>query len=600
MKWMEKVDPDLRRLYRYFLPHKWRLAVAVVFLMGSASMSSVTATLLGKMTDIGFYHQEGWNIYAAPLALIGVTLGFAICTVMSTVLMAKVSQAVLVKLRMQLFESILHWPDAEYQRNTTGRISSKFVNEATMALSGAAQSFIVLVRDSIQVVALLSVLFWYDWQLTLVTFVIIPGLALTLRTISRRIRKIVRESQETLGKMISRVQKTYEAERLVKVSNTYDFEEKRFAEVNEHIFKLTLKNIKMTAVTTPVTQMLTMVAIACVVGMALYEAQKGLLTIGEFITFLSALLLMKAPIQHLSGLNGTFASISVAAKSIFDTIDAEREKDDGPDLLIQPGGGTVTFENVTVVYPGKDAPTLKSFSLEIKQGERVALVGQSGSGKTTLVNLIARFLEPSEGRILIDGQDISKVSHRSLRRQMAFVTQDVVLFDSTLKDNLTYGLGNVTECDIQKALEVASLTELVQALPEGLETRVGEGGNMLSGGQKQRVSIARAFLKNAPILIMDEATSALDSKTEQQVVKAMNRLRELGKKIPEEIAVASFSGTELSNIVYPKLTTVEPPLYQMGKKAAELILEKIKDPASPNHSIVLDAEIKMRASTPNE
>lgn len=526
MKWMEKVDPDLRRLYRYFLPHKWRLAVAVVFLMGSASMSSVTATLLGKMTDIGFYHQEGWNIYAAPLALIGVTLGFAICTVMSTVLMAKVSQAVLVKLRMQLFESILHWPDAEYQRNTTGRISSKFVNEATMALSGAAQSFIVLVRDSIQVVALLSVLFWHDWQLTLVTFAIIPGLALTLRTISRRIRKIVRESQETLGKMISRVQETYEAERLVKVSNTYDFEEKRFAEVNEHIFKLTLKNIKMTAVTTPVTQMLTMVAIACVVGMALYEAQKGLLTIGEFITFLSALLLMKAPIQHLSGLNGTFASISVAAKSIFDTIDAEREKDDGPDLLIQPGGGTVTFENVTVVYPGKDAPTLKSFSLEIKQGERVALVGQSGSGKTTLVNLIARFLEPSEGRILIDGQDISKVSHRSLRRQMAFVTQDVVLFDSTLKDNLTYGLGNVTECDIQKALEVASLTELVQALPEGLETRVGEGGNMLSGGQKQRVSIARAFLKNAPILIMDEATSALDSKTEQQVVKAMNRLRE--------------------------------------------------------------------------
>lgn len=526
MKWMEKVDPDLRRLYRYFLPHKWRLAVAVVFLMGSASMSSVTATLLGKMTDIGFYHQEGWNIYAAPLALIGVTLGFAICTVMSTVLMAKVSQAVLVKLRMQLFESILHWPDAEYQRNTTGRISSKFVNEATMALSGAAQSFIVLVRDSIQVVALLSVLFWHDWQLTLVTFVIIPGLALTLRTISRRIRKIVRESQETLGKMISRVQETYEAERLVKVSNTYDFEEKRFAEVNEHIFKLTLKNIKMTAVTTPVTQMLTMVAIACVVGMALYEAQKGLLTIGEFITFLSALLLMKAPIQHLSGLNGTFASISVAAKSIFDTIDAEREKDDGPDLLIQPGGGTVTFENVTVVYPGKDVPTLKSFSLEIKQGERVALVGQSGSGKTTLVNLIARFLEPSEGRILIDGQDISKVSYRSLRRQMAFVTQDVVLFDSTLKDNLTYGLGNVTECDIQKALEVASLTELVQALPEGLETRVGEGGNMLSGGQKQRVSIARAFLKNAPILIMDEATSALDSKTEQQVVKAMNRLRE--------------------------------------------------------------------------
>ena len=526
MKLMEKLDPDLRRLYRYFLPHKWRLAVAVVFLIGTASMSSVTATLLGKMTDFGFYQQDSWIVLGSPLALIGVTLGFAICTVMSTVLMAQVSQAVLVRLRTQLFESILHWPEAEYQSNTTGRICSKFVNEATMALSGAAQSFIVLVRDSIQVVALLSVLFWHDWQLTLVTFVIIPGLALTLRTISRRIRKIVKESQETLGRMISRVQETYEVERLVKVSNTYDFEEKRFADVNERICKLTLKNIKMTAVTTPVTQMLTMVAIACVVGMALFEAQKGLLTIGEFITFLSALLLMKAPIQHLSGLNGTFASISVSARSIFNTIDAEREKDEGPDLVIQPGGGTVTFENVTVVYPGKDVPTLKSFSLEIKHGERVALVGQSGSGKTTLVNLIARFLEPSEGRILIDGQDISKVSLSSLRRQMAFVTQDVVLFDSTLKDNITYGLENVTERDVQKALEVASLTELVQELPEGLETRVGAGGMLLSGGQKQRVSIARAFLKNSPILIMDEATSALDSKTEQQVVEAMNRLRE--------------------------------------------------------------------------
>ena len=525
MSLKDKLDPDLLRLYAYFMPHKWRLAVAVIFLIGSASMSSVTATLLGKMTDMGFYQEGGGLVWAVPLALVGVTVAFAFCTVMSTVLMAKVSQAVLVKLRTQLFDAILHWPEAEYQQHTTGRISSKFVNEATMALSGAAQSFIVLVRDSVQVAALLCVLFWHDWKLTLVTFVIIPGLAFTLRTISRRIRRIVKDSQETLGSMISRVQETYEAESLVKVSNTYDFEEERFRRVNDRIRKLTLKNIKLTAVTTPVTQLLTMVAIACVVAMALFQAQQGMLTIGEFITFLSALLLMKAPIQHLSGLNGTFASISVAARSIFDTLDAPQESDEGEELEVGPGEGAIDFDHVVVRYPGKDEPAVKDFSLSVAPGERVAVVGQSGSGKTTLINLLPRFVEPESGAVRIDGRDIRDFRLGSLRSRIAFVTQDVVIFDDTLRNNLTYGLENVTDEQIQEALEAASLTDLVAELPDGLDTRTGEGGSLFSGGQKQRISIARAFLRNAPILIMDEATSALDSKTEKHVAEAMGRLR---------------------------------------------------------------------------
>lgn len=517
------IDADLRRLYRHFLPHKWKLLIACVFLLCSASMSSITATLLGKITDAGFYNQEEWVIYGAPLALIGVTLGFAISTVMSTYMMAQVSQAVLVTLRTQMFERILHWPEKEYQANTSGRICSKFVNEATMALSGAVQSFVVLVRDSVQVLALLGVLFWHDWKLTLVTFVIIPGLALTLRTISRRVRRIVAESQETLGSMLSRVQESYEAERLIKVSNTYDFEEKRFASVNMNIRRLSLKLIKMQSITTPITQLLTMVAIACVVGVALFQAQKGLLTIGEFITFLSALLLIKAPIQHLSGLNGTFASISVAAKSIFDTLDAEVERDEGKTVL-ENVKGNLAFEHVGLRYPDQPNDALTDINLTIKAGEHLAIVGPSGSGKTSLVNLLPRFLELTSGRITLDGVDIRELTLENLRQQISFVTQDVVLFDDTIRHNLTYGLKDVTDDAINEAVKHAALTDFIASLPNGLDTKVGEGGGLLSGGQKQRLSIARAFLKNAPILILDEATSALDSKTEKAITESLEAL----------------------------------------------------------------------------
>ena len=524
MRWLENLDPDLIRLYKYFLSHKARIAFAVVFLMGSASMSSLTATLLGKLLDMGFYNQDGSLVFLAPLALVGVTLLFAVSTVMSTILMAQVSQAVLVKLRTQMFDCILHWPEVEYQRNTSGRISSKFVNEATIALGGAVQSIIVLVRDSVQVIALLAVLLWQDWKLTLVTFVIVPALAVTLRVISRRIRRIVKESQETLGFMISRVQETYEAESLVKVSNTYDFEEKRFATVNERIYDLTMKSIKFTSLTTPITQILTLVAIAFVVGVALLQAQQGMLTIGQFVTFLSALLL-RDPIQHLSGLSGTFASISVAARSIFQTLDSPAETEGTQELDIASGEGGITFDNVVVRYPGKDEPAVKDFNLDIHPGERVAIVGLSGSGKTTVINLLPRFVEPESGRVLIDGKDIRNFRLGSLRKKMAFVTQDVVIFDDTLRNNLTYGLDNVTDEQLQEAIEAASLTDMIAELPEGLETRTGEGGSLFSGGQKQRISIARAFLRNAPILIMDEATSALDSKTERHVAEAMDRLR---------------------------------------------------------------------------
>ena len=509
-------DENLVRLYKYFLPYKGKIAVASIFLIATALTSSATATLLGKLTDVSFYQGGSWLVFALPAALIAVTLVFAISTVLSAYIMSQISQSVLVTLRKELFNSVLHWPESQYQKVSTGLISSKFVNEST--ISGAADSVTVMIRDTVQIIGLLCVLFWHDWILTLVTFVIGPALFIVLRLLSRKVKVVVKQSQETLGNMISRIQESYEAERIVKINDSYDFEDERFSKVNMRIRRLALKTNILQGLPTPLTQILTMVAVAFVVAVALIEAQGGALT------FLSALLLIKAPVQHLAGLNSTFASISVAAKSIFDVIDAKPELDTGKKELKEIHQGIV-FEDVHLRYPGQNADALKGISFTVKNGESIALVGQSGSGKTSIVNLLPRFLEVTGGRITIDGIDIRDYTLESLRSQMSLVSQDVFLFEDTIKNNITYGVKiSVTEDEINAAIDAADLRGLVESLPKGIDTSVGEGGKLLSGGQRQRISIARAILKNAPIIILDEATSALDSKSENEIKNALKNL----------------------------------------------------------------------------
>lgn len=518
-------DPVLKRLFKYALPYKGKMLLACLYMVGAASMSSLTATLLGKLTDAGFYEQEAWVIVAAPAALIGVTLLYAVSTVMSTYMLTKISQEMLVTLRMELFANILRLPFPAYLANSTGLVTSKFVNEANIALGGAVSAAVVLVRDSLQVFALFGVLLWQNWKLTLVACIVGPIAGVILRTISKRVKRIVRASQEAIAAVLSRVSESYEAERLVKVSNTYDFEMSRFSPINEKIRSLALKKQVMQGLGTPVTQIITMTGVAVVVAFALFEAQRGALTIGEFITFLSAMLLLMPPLQHLAGLNSTFASISVAGKSIFELLDMEQEKDTGTHVL-ERAKGDVAFENVRLRYPGQEIEALKGISLQIKPGEHVAFVGLSGSGKTTLMNTVPRFWEVTDGRVLIDGHDVRNLTLTSLRSQIAIVTQNVTLFDATIRENIAYGKPDATDEEIQKAVEAAALTEFIASLPQGLNTRVGEAGGLLSGGQKQRVSIARAFLKNAPILILDEATSALDSASEHQIKLAIDELME--------------------------------------------------------------------------
>ena len=518
-----RFDPVLKRLFKYALPYKGQMVLACIYMVGAASMSSLTATLLGKLTDAGFYQQEAWVIVAAPAALIGVTLLYAVSTVMSTYMLTKISQSMLVTLRMELFANVLRLPFPAYLANSTGLVSSKFVNEANIALGGAVSAAVVLIRDSLQVIALFGVLLWQNWKLTLIACIVGPIAGVILRTISKRVKRIVRASQEAIAAVLSRVSESYEAERLVKVSNTYDFEMARFSPINEKIRHLALKKQVMQGLGTPVTQIVTMMGVAVVVAFALFEAQRGAITIGEFITFLSAMLLLMPPLQHLAGLNSTFASISVAGKSIFDLLDMEQEKDTGTHVL-ENSKGAVVFENVRLRYPGQEMEALKAISISIAPGEHVAFVGLSGSGKTTLMNTVPRFWEVTDGAVRIDGYDVRDCTLSSLRSQIAIVSQNVTLFDATIRENIAYGKPEASDEEIAKAVRAAALTDFIASLPEGLNTRVGEAGNLLSGGQKQRVSIARAFLKNAPILILDEATSALDSESEHQIKLAIDEL----------------------------------------------------------------------------
>ena len=516
-------DPALTRLFRYALPYKWQLVMASVWIVGAASMSSLTATLLGRLTDLGFYEKESWVIAAAPATLIGVTLLYAVSTVMSTYLLTKISQSMMVTLRTELFARILHWPFANYQSHSTGLVCSKFVNEANIALGGAVSAAIILVRDSLQIVALFAVLFWQNWQLTLVAWVVGPVGALIMRAISQRTKRIVKASQAAIAGILSRVQESYKAERLVKISDTYDFEMDRFRPINQKIRRTELKRQVMQGLGTPVTQVITMSGVAVVVAYALFEAQAGRLTIGEFITFLSAMMLLMPPLQHLAGLNATFASISVAAKSIFDTMDEAVEEDKGT-VELKNVKGAIEFKDVRLTYPGTTREAIKGVTLSVRPGEHVALVGLSGSGKSSMVNLVPRFWRVSSGAVTVDGVNVEDCTLASLRDHIAVVSQNVILFDTTVRENIVYGMPGVSEAVIEKAVKAAALTEVVAALPKGLDTPVGEAGGLLSGGQKQRISIARALLKDAPILILDEATSALDSESENQIKEALETL----------------------------------------------------------------------------
>lgn len=522
-KHIEKINPAIRRLISYLPPYRGLITLSVFFMIAAAASSSLIAVLLGKLTDIGFYEKQDWIIVVAPLGLILISILNGSSMFMSNYLLSKVSQSLLKKLRHELYTKIIHWSVAAYQNNQTGMIAAKFVNEANVGLSQTTKSAIILVRDSLQLISLIGVLVWHNITLTLVTFVIAPAIVWLLKTISRKIKTVLQSSQQNIASLLIHVKECCEARKVIKIADSYEHELSRFNTINQEVKKLALRMTKISSMATPATQFIGMAGVAVVLTVAMIQTQAGLLTLGDFITFITAMLLLMPPLRRITGINTAFVAMSVAAESIFATLDTPLEPDNGT-VKLDRVRGDVTFRNVSLRYPNTDLDAVHNFNLSVKPGETIALVGTSGSGKTSLVNLLPRFWNPSSGTIEIDGVDTLTVTLESLRKQIAIVGQDVFLFDGTIRENIRYGNPEATDEEIHRAVEAAALSDFIASLPQGLDTPVGEAGDRLSGGQKQRLSIARALLKDAPILILDEATSALDAESEYKIKTALATL----------------------------------------------------------------------------
>ncbi len=519
----KSMDKNVLRFIGYMKKEKWKMVFALLFMVLSGATSSMLASLLGNLTDIGFYQKESWVIYAAPLGLIGVAILHGGSMFGSGYLLAIVSQRTLATIRSEMFAKIMRWPAFGYIQNSCGLLSTRFVMEANAMMTNAARYAIRLFRDIIQVMALVLTLIYHSWQLSLIILVLGPAIYWVLKKIAQLMKEVMASSQRSIAHLMVEAQEGYHAQNLIKLYNNYDGANKKFNQLNRIIKKLALKMIAIGSLGDPLTQVVAMIAVAGVMTVAMIQVQAGLMTLGGFITFLTALLLLVPPLRNIANMNTTLVMMSVATNGIFEIIDAVEEKDDG-EIVLEKIKGNIEFKDVSLTYPGRDVPAVQHFNLNVTAGEHIALVGASGSGKTTLINMIPRFWLPTDGQITVDGHDYTQLKLDSLRHGIAIVSQNVFLFNDTIRYNLTYGLGEVSEERITQALEMAALSDFVASLPEGLETVVGEAGSKLSGGQKQRLSIARALLKDAPILILDEATSALDSESEHHIQVAIEKL----------------------------------------------------------------------------
>jgi len=517
-------DPNLRRLLRMVLSHRRLLVFGLIATGISAATEPLIARLAGVLTDQALFQKEFSAVIWMPIAFVGLFVVRGLSIFGGSYLLNRVSQGVLVDLRMSMFDRMLRWPTTTFENTPSGVVISKFVNEATNALNLAAEVMSTAVRDSLIVIGLLLMLFYYNWQLTLLTMIVAPPIGLALRAFSRRLRRLNLENQAMLGEMTRAVQEAHEGQRVVKVYEGAEYESGRFRQINDKLRGFAMRMQVAWSAATPIAQVLGAIGVAIVMTVALWQAQNTKASPGEFVTFLAAALLLLPALRHLSSLNGPLARMAAASESVFRMIDIAPEDDTGT-RDIGRARGEVAFRSVSFRYAGAEADALTDFNLSVRAGEMIAFVGPSGAGKTTAVHLIPRFIRPTAGEIRLDGVPLEELSLASLRRQIALVSQDVVLFDDSIAANIAYGAQRGASVErIREAADAAYLLSFIESLPQGFETRIGENAVKLSGGQRQRLSIARALLKDAPILLLDEATSALDSESERYIQASLQRL----------------------------------------------------------------------------
>ena len=515
----------LARLFRYVRPH-WRVfALGVVAMMLTGSTETALPAIMQHLLDDGFGGKGNPQLmWTAPLMIIGLFVGRGMFTFTMNYAMNEVSNLVLYDLRKQMFDRLVQMPVSYFSSHSAGTIIARLVNDVQNVTQSLASVLVIMVRDTCVILGLLGWLLYLNWQLTMIAFALIPMVALAVGAFSRRMRRLSGEQLRYTGELTSVVGEAIHGNPVIKVYAGQEHERSRFAAASRQLQGFARRMTVASSLLVPITQVMAAVAVSLVIALALYQSQQDRTTVGGFVSFLTAMLMILNPLKHLADVNGQLQRAFAAADAVFHFIDEPIENDHGT-REIGRAKGALRFEDVRFGYEGSTSLALKGIDLEIKPGETVALVGGSGGGKTTLANLIPRFHSVTDGRILLDDIPIESLKLESLRRQIAWVSQQVMLFNDTIANNVAYGSRRgASEADVRAALEAAYLTEFVASLPDGINTMIGDNGIRLSGGQRQRLSIARALLKNAPILVLDEATSALDNESERFVQAALDKL----------------------------------------------------------------------------
>ncbi|MCE2510337.1 MAG: ATP-binding cassette domain-containing protein [Alphaproteobacteria bacterium] len=517
----------VRRLFRESIrPYVWRLLAAMFFMVLVAGATAANAWIMQPVLDDVFLKQDQLMLILVPVAILVIAAIKGFSTYGQAVLMNFVGQRIIANIQVQMYAHLIRADLTFFHNTSTGTLVSRFTHDLQLLRAAVANALTGMVKDSLTLVFLVGVMFYQDWGLALITFFIYPMALFPIIRVGRRMRKVSTGMQQAVGRLTSLLDETFQGARHVKAYGMEGYETGRATDIVENVFGLTFKSTKIRNVVHPVMELLGSCGIAFVVFYGGSQVISGSTSPGAFFSFIAALLMAYQPMKSIDNLNATLQEGLAAATRVFTLLDLKPDIQDLPNAKpLEIRGGTVTFEDVHFAY-GKESPALHGVSLRVPAGKTAALVGPSGSGKSTILNLIPRFYDVDKGSVRIDGQDIREVTVASLRGAIALVSQEIGLFDDTVRANILYGLPDATEAEVEKAAADAAADGFIRQLPEGYDTMIGEQGVKLSGGQRQRIEIARAMLRNAPILLLDEATSALDTESERQVQSALQRLKE--------------------------------------------------------------------------
>jgi ATP-binding cassette, subfamily B, bacterial MsbA len=514
-----------QRLMGYARPH-WRL-LGTAFLLFSigAAIEPVIPALFKKLIDSGFKDGLQYPLWAVPVVIVGLFAVRGFLNFAGTYAMEYGITAIVLDLRRELMQALLRADAKLFTRMSSSVIAGKVITDPGSAASIMGSTLISIIKDAMSLIALVVYLVYLNWQLTIISFISMPLLAFTIRLVQKRLKKVGQAQYESAQRMSSAVDDNARAWRVVRTFDAADFEMARFDREATQYRRLTMKQVATSSLVTPSTQIVAALGVSIIITLALWQASKGGATVGEFVSFVTALLMTISPMRHLTDVVRPLSLSMITANGAFELLDVERERDEGT-LDMPHSRGEIVFDNVLVQYEGAPAPALQSLNLHIQAGQTIALVGASGAGKSTVVSTLLRFAHIESGRVLLDGVNIESLKLKALRRHFAVVSQDIVLFEGSVAANVAYAspLG-IDLPKIEQCLRAANLWQHVSSLPEGMNANIGTNGSKLSGGQRQRLAIARALYRDAAVWIFDEATSALDSESEAVVQSSIEALR---------------------------------------------------------------------------